>query len=55
MAKGTEEEVKNCPACKKHLIKAKRVYRNGQYFCNKNCWVKFSKKTEESSEEKTES
>ena len=42
MAKGTvkEEEVKNCPACKKHLNKAKRYYRNSQYFCNKGCWKK---------------
>lgn len=34
------EVVKNCPACKKALKKAKRYYRNGHYYCNKNCWAK---------------
>ena len=36
----TTEEVKNCPSCKKLLKKAKKYYRNGKYFCNKNCWKK---------------
>ena len=31
------EEVKNCPACKKPLKKARRYYRNGAYYCNNNC------------------
>ncbi len=49
MAKGnaSEEEIKNCPACKKHLKKAKRYYRNGQYYCNKNCWSTMVKKASE--------
>lgn len=34
------EEVKNCPACKKPLKKARRFYRNGSYFCNNNCFKK---------------
>ncbi len=32
------EEVKNCPACKKPLKKARRFYRNGAYYCNNNCF-----------------
>ncbi len=34
------EEVKNCPACKKPLKKARRYYRNGAYYCNINCFKK---------------
>ena len=34
------EEVKNCPACKKPLRKARRFYRNGAYYCNSNCFKK---------------
>ena len=32
------EEVKNCPACKKPLKRARRFYRNGAYYCNNNCF-----------------
>ena len=32
--------VKNCPHCKKILSPAKRYYRNGAYYCNKNCFKK---------------
>ncbi|MDP8265046.1 MAG: hypothetical protein P9M12_06175 [Candidatus Aceula lacicola] len=55
MAKEKEEQVTNCPACKKHLLKAKKYYRNGQYFCNKNCWVKMNKEAKAGSTEETES
>ena len=34
----TTEEVKNCPQCKKPMKRSKRYYRNGQYFCNINCY-----------------
>ena len=34
------EEVKNCPACKKPMKKARRFYRNGSYYCNSNCFKK---------------
>ena len=34
------EEIKNCPACKKPLKKARRFYRNGSYYCNNNCFKK---------------
>ena len=46
MAEATEsaapvvEEVKNCPACKKPLKRARRFYRNGSYYCNNNCFKK---------------
>ena len=44
MAEATQapvvEEVKNCPACKKPLKKARRFYRNGAYYCNSNCFKK---------------
>jgi hypothetical protein len=36
--KAVVEEVKNCPACKKPLKKARRFYRNGGYYCNNNCF-----------------
>ncbi len=36
------EVVKNCPACKKVLKKAKKYYKNGKYFCTKNCYKKFT-------------
>jgi len=36
------EVVRNCAECKKVISKAKRYYRNGFYYCNKNC---FKKKT----------
>lgn len=38
------EEVKNCPACKKPLKRARRFYRNGAYYCNANCFKTVQKK-----------
>ena len=43
MAEQTEEKVeavKNCAGCKKSISRAKRYYRNGAYYCNKNCYKK---------------
>ena len=34
------EEIKNCTGCKKIMLPAKRYYRNGFYYCNKNCFKK---------------
>ena len=31
---------KTCAGCKKRLPKIKRYYRNGTYYCNKNCFKK---------------
>ena len=46
MAEQTEkkEEGKNCPACKKILKRSRRYYRNGAYYCNKNCFQKVASK-----------
>lgn len=46
-----EEVRKNCPACKKALKKAKKYYRNGQYYCNKNCWAKAQNPGQEDGQE----
>ena len=35
-----KEEGKNCPACKKIMKRKTRYYRNGAYYCNKNCYKK---------------
>ena len=32
------EETKNCAGCAKPMKRAKRYYRNGKYYCNKNCF-----------------
>ena len=32
------EETKNCTGCKKIMSPAKKYYRNGFYYCNKNCY-----------------
>ncbi len=40
----TKEVSKNCPACKKVMKRARRYYRNGAYYCNKNCYHKVNVK-----------
>ncbi len=43
-AAAPQEEVrKNCPACKKALKRSKKYYREGDYYCNKNCWATVKK------------
>ena len=34
------EAAKNCAGCKKSISRAKRYYRNGAFYCNKNCYQK---------------
>jgi len=55
MAEATQapvvEEVKNCPACKKPLKKARRFYRNGAYYCNNNCFKKVQATAKEAANE----
>ena len=49
------EVSKNCAECKKVISRAKRYYRNGAYYCNKNCYKKkigAAAETVNSSEEK---
>lgn len=50
-AKSLPDELKNCPACKKLVKKAKRFYRDGKYFCNPNCWRAFKIKAAEAAAE----
>lgn len=38
--KEAAEAKKNCGECKKSIKKAKRYYRDGVYYCNKNCYKK---------------
>ncbi|MDP8211867.1 MAG: hypothetical protein P9X22_01070 [Candidatus Zapsychrus exili] len=40
MAEEQKEIGKNCGACKKALSRAKRYYRNNDYYCNSNCYEK---------------
>ncbi len=49
MAEQTEKKEisKNCPACKKIMKAKKRYYRNGGYYCNKNCFKKATAPAEE--------
>ena len=41
-----QEEIKTCPGCKKPLKRAKRYYRNGEYYHNKNCWKNATQKAD---------
>lgn len=34
------EAVRNCAECKKPIKRARRYYREGAYYCNKNCYRK---------------
>jgi len=38
MADQSQEKTKNCVVCKKVVHRVKRYYRDGKYYCNKNCW-----------------
>ena len=42
-AKPVEEKQTNCLACNKPIMKLKRYYRNGKFYCNKKCWQKATK------------
>ncbi len=46
------EETKNCASCGKPMKKAKRYYRNGKYYCNKNCFKGKGKAAAQSKEPK---
>jgi hypothetical protein len=45
-AKPVVEKQTNCPACNKAIIKLKRYYRDGKFYCNKKCWQKVTKPKE---------
>ncbi len=36
----TTDELKTCAGCKKPMKRIVKYYRNGKYYCNKNCWKK---------------
>jgi len=42
----------NCLTCNKQLKRIKRYYRDGKYFCNKNCYKAFIKKQSQEAKEK---
>jgi len=46
-AKPAEEKQANCLACNKPIIKLKRYYRNGKFYCSKKCWRKATLKPKE--------
>lgn len=39
-AKVAQEKQINCLSCGKPIIKLKRYYRNGKFYCSKKCWRK---------------
>jgi len=41
------EEQTNCLACNKPIRKVRRYYRDGKYYCTKECWRKFIAKSKE--------
>ena len=53
---GATERATNCASCNKRLLRKKRYYRNGGYFCNKRCWqqatAKAAKAAAKAAEEK---
>ena len=46
------DEKKNCAGCSKPMKKAKRYYRNGEYYCNKNCFKNKGKEPPAAGKEK---
>jgi len=38
-----QEIKKNCAGCNKPMKRLKKYYRNGKYYCNKNCFKKGQK------------
>jgi hypothetical protein len=42
-AKPVIEKQTNCPACNKPIKKLKRYYRDGKFYCGKECWRKVAK------------
>ena len=36
---------RKCSSCNKPIKRQKRYYRNGAYYCNKNCFKKKTKQT----------
>ena len=51
MSKRSEAKRKPCANCNKSLTKIQRFYRNGKYFCNKECFRSLVKKEAEKPKE----
>ncbi len=47
MSKRSEAKTKNCTKCNKALKRISWYYRNGKYFCNKECFKSFQKEKQE--------
>lgn len=45
--KPVAEKQTNCLNCSKPIKKLKRYYRDGKFYCNKKCWLKFINKSKE--------
>jgi len=45
--KPKEEKQTNCLSCNKPIRKLKHYYRNGKFYCSKQCWRSFLKKPKE--------
>jgi len=46
-AKPQAEKQTNCLSCNKPIRKLKRYYRDGKFYCSKNCWITFKAKQKE--------
>jgi formylmethanofuran dehydrogenase subunit E len=46
-AKAPAEKQTNCLGCGKPIIKLKRYYRDGKFYCSKICWRKKKEKDRE--------
>jgi len=49
--KPVPEKQTHCPACNKPITKLKRYYRDGKFYCNKDCWRKIAKVKPEQNED----
>jgi len=47
VAKPAVEKQTNCLACNKPIRKLKRYYRDGKFYCSKQCWRNFKNKSKE--------
>ncbi len=46
-AKPQVEKQTNCLSCSKPIKKLKRYYRDGKFYCSKNCWRAFLEKAKQ--------
>lgn len=46
-AKPKQEKQTNCLSCNKPIKKLSRYYRDGKFYCSKQCWKTFKQKQKE--------